>query len=415
MDLQKESLELHAKNQGKIAVSGKVQVKTKADLSLAYSPGVAEPCREIAKNPSDVYKYTAKGNLVAVISDGTAVLGLGDIGPLAALPVMEGKALLFKEFAGVDGFPICLDTKNVDEIVAHVKAIAPTFGGVNLEDISGPRCFEIEQRLKAELDIPVFHDDQHGTAVVMFAGLLNGLKVVKKQLSEIKVVILGAGAAGVAIAKLLDNAGVGEQIVVDRQGAIYADRAGLDWSKQDLASYTNLNKQTGSLLDVIANADVFIGVSAANTFSQEMVRAMAVDPIIFALSNPTPEIMPEEAKAGGAKIVATGRSDYPNQINNVLGFPGIFRGALDILATDITENMKLAAADAIAKLVTEDELTAEYIIPGPFDPRVAPYVAAAVAEAGIADGVARLIVDPKDVFTRCQEVASLSDHTAHKP
>jgi len=390
MELYEKALKLHEENRGKIEIAGKVAINNKDDLSLAYSPGVAEPCRRIAQNPELAYTYTAKGNMVAVVTDGTAVLGLGNIGPEAALPVMEGKALLFKNFAGIDGIPICLNTTEVDEIVAHVKGISPTFGGINLEDISGPRCFEIEERLVRELDIPVFHDDQHGTAVVMFAGLLNALKLVKKSLDSIRVVVVGAGAAGTAIAKLLQGAGVSDLIVCDRFGIISESRNDLDHHLQGMLTYTNPNSVNGELKDAVKDADVLIGVAAANVVSEEMVTSMAKDAIVFALANPDPEISPESARRAGARVIATGRSDYPNQVNNVLGFPGIFRGALDVRASRITENMKLAAANGIANLVAEAELSEEYIIPAPFDSRVVPAVAEAVAKAAIADGVARI-------------------------
>lgn len=383
------SLELHAEKVGKIEVNSKVVVENKDQLSLAYSPGVAEPCREIHKNPENVFKYTSKGNLVAVVSDGTAVLGLGDIGPLAAMPVMEGKAILFKNFANVDAFPICLDTKDVDEIVETVKRIAPCFGGINLEDISAPRCFEIERRLKEELDIPVFHDDQHGTAIVVCAGLINALKCVGKKPEEIKVVINGAGSAGISICKLLLQFGIGDAVLVDRQGALCPGEDWMNPAQAAMAEITNKDKQTGPLTEIIKGKDVFIGVSAPNLVTAEMVGTMAKDPIVFAMANPTPEIMPDVAKAGGAAIVATGRSDFPNQINNVLVFPGIFRGALDVRATNITEEMKIAAAYAIASLVTEEELNPEYIIPSPFDKRVCNVVAKEVGRVAREQGIAR--------------------------
>lgn len=383
------SLELHAEKVGKIEVNSKVVVENKDQLSLAYSPGVAEPCREIHKDPENVFKYTSKGNLVAVVSDGTAVLGLGDIGPLAAMPVMEGKAILFKNFANVDAFPICLDTKDVDEIVETVKRIAPCFGGINLEDISAPRCFEIERRLKEELDIPVFHDDQHGTAIVVCAGLINALKCVGKKPEEIKVVINGAGSAGISICKLLLQFGIGDAVLVDRQGALCPGEDWMNPAQAAMAEITNKDKQTGPLTEIIKGKDVFIGVSAPNLVTAEMVGTMAKDPIVFAMANPTPEIMPDVAKAGGATIVATGRSDFPNQINNVLVFPGIFRGALDVRATNITEEMKLAAAYAIASLVTEEELNPEYIIPSPFDKRVCNVVAKEVGRVAREQGIAR--------------------------
>lgn len=390
MDYNQLALAMHEENHGKIAVSPKVRVENRDDLSTAYTPGVAEPCRRIAANKADVYRYTAKGNLVAVVSDGTAVLGLGDIGPEAAMPVMEGKALLFKEFADVDAFPICLDTKDVDEIVRTVKFLAPTFGGVNLEDISAPRCFEIEKRLKEELDIPVFHDDQHGTAIVVCAGLLNALKLVGKQMADVNIVINGAGSAGISIAKLLMQFGAGNIVLVDRQGAVSVDEDWLNPAQRAMAEVTNRDNERGTLSEIIRGKDVFIGVSAPKVVTAEMVSTMAADAIVFAMANPTPEIMPEEAAKGGARVIATGRSDYPNQINNVLVFPGIFRGALDAQATDITEEMKLAAARAIAAIVTEEELTEDYIIPGAFDKRVAPAVAGAVMACAKEQGVARV-------------------------
>lgn len=383
------SLELHEKNHGKVEVISKVKVENREDLSLAYTPGVAEPCRKIHANPDDVYKYTAKGNLVAVVSDGTAVLGLGDIGPLAGMPVMEGKSILFKEFANVDAFPICLDTKDVDEIVETVKRIAPCFGGINLEDISAPRCFEVEARLKKELDIPVFHDDQHGTAIVVCAGLINALKVVGKKMEDIRVVINGAGSAGISICKLILQFGVGDVVLVDRQGALCPGEEWMNPAQKAMAKVTNKDHQRGLLAEIIKNKDVFIGVSAPNLVTAEMVKTMAKDPIIFAMANPTPEIMPDVAKAGGARVVATGRSDFPNQINNVLVFPGIFRGALDVRATDITEEMKLAASRAIASLITPEELNEEYIIPSPFDKRVCSVVAKEVGRVAREQGIAK--------------------------
>ena len=389
MDYNQLALEMHEQNRGKIAVTPKVKVENRADLSTAYTPGVAEPCRRIAANKDDVYRYTAKGNLVAVVSDGTAVLGLGDIGPEAAMPVMEGKALLFKEFADVDAFPICLDTKDVEEIIRTVKFLAPTFGGINLEDISAPRCFEIEKRLKEEIDIPVFHDDQHGTAIVVSAGLINALKLVGKKMEDVNIVINGAGSAGISIAKLLMQFGAGNIVLVDRQGAVSVDEDWLNPAQRQMAEVTNKHNERGPLTDIIRGKDVFIGVSAPKVVTAEMVSTMTTDAIVFAMANPTPEIMPEEAARGGARVIATGRSDYPNQINNVLVFPGIFRGALDARATDITEAMKLSAARAIAAIVTDDELTEEYIIPGAFDKRVAPAVAAAVMECAKREGVAR--------------------------
>ncbi len=381
MDYKKKSLELHEQHKGKLEVRSKVGVKTREDLSAAYTPGVAEPCLRIAENKKEAYRYTAKGNMVAVVTDGTAVLGLGDIGPEAALPVMEGKAILFKEFGNVDAFPICLATKDTEEIIQTVKNIAPGFGGINLEDISAPRCFEIESRLKQELSIPVFHDDQHGTAIALCAALINASRFTGRPMAELKAVISGAGAAGMAIAKLLLRFGLKNIVVLDRKGAIAKGDEGLTAAKQELAEITNPQEERGSLADVIKGKDVFIGVSAPNILTAEMVRSMAKEPMIFAMSNPVPEIMPEEAKAGGAAIIATGRSDYPNQINNVLVFPGIFRGALDAGAKEITEDMKLAAAWSIADLIKAEELTAEYLIPDPFDQRVVPAVAEAVKKA----------------------------------
>ena len=381
MDFKAESLKLHEQHRGKVAIQSKVKVKTREDLSAAYTPGVAEPCLRIAENRADAYKYTAKGNLVAVVTDGTAVLGLGDIGPEAALPVMEGKAILFKEFGNVDAFPICLATKDTEEIIQTVKNIAPGFGGINLEDISAPRCFEIESRLKKELDIPVFHDDQHGTAIALCAALLNASHFTGRPLKAMKMVISGAGAAGIAIAKLVLRFGVEDIILLDRKGVLVRSDDGLTAAKKEIAGLTNPRLETGSLADVIQGKDVFIGVSAPNILTAEMVRSMAPAPMIFAMSNPVPEIMPEEARRGGAAIIATGRSDYPNQINNVLVFPGIFRGALDAGAKEITEEMKMAAAEALAGLIQPQELSAEYLIPDPFDGRVAPAVAAAVKQA----------------------------------
>lgn len=385
-----KSLDLHAEHKGKVEVISKVQVTNKNELAMAYSPGVAEPCRKIHANPEDVFKYTAKGNLVAVVSDGTAVLGLGDIGPLAAMPVMEGKAILFKEFANVDAFPICLDTKDTEEIIETVKRLAPTFGGINLEDISAPRCFEIETRLKKELDIPVFHDDQHGTAIVVCAGLINALKVVKKEMKDVRVVINGAGSAGISICKLVLQFGVGDVVLVDKQGALCPGEEWMNPAQKAMAEVTNKSKQRGPLAEIIKDKDIFIGVSAPNLVTAEMVKTMAKDPIIFAMANPTPEIMPDIAKEGGAKVVATGRSDFPNQINNVLVFPGIFRGALDVRAKEITEEMKIAAAKAIASLVTDEELTEDYIIPSPFDKRVCPAVAKEVGRVAREQGIAKI-------------------------
>ena len=389
MDYNSLSLKMHEEHKGKVEVVPKVSVKNRDDLSTAYTPGVAEPCRKIRDNKADVYKYTCKGNMVAVVSDGTAVLGLGDIGPEAAIPVMEGKSILFKEFGGVDAFPICLDTKDVDEIVETVKRIAPVFGGINLEDISAPRCFEIERRLKEELDIPVFHDDQHGTAIVVSAGLINALKLVGKPFDEANVVINGAGSAGISICKLLLQLGIGNVVLVDKQGALCPGQDWMNPAQAEMAEITNKDRQTGSLAEIMKGKDVFVGVSAPNIVTAEMVASMAADPIVFAMANPTPEIMPEEAAKGGVRVMATGRSDYPNQINNVLVFPGIFRGALDAKATGITEEMKMAAAKAIASIVTDEELKEDYIIPGAFDDRVAKVVAKAVADEAVKLGITK--------------------------
>lgn len=379
-NIKERTLEMHRAHRGKLEVVPKVEICDTDSLSLAYTPGVAEPCREIAKNPDDVYTYTTKGNMVAIVTDGTAVLGLGDIGPAAALPVMEGKACLFKTLGGVDAFPICLDTKDPDEIVRAVQLIAPGFGGINLEDISAPRCFEIEQRLIELLDIPVFHDDQHGTAIVVSAGLINALRLVGKDFDKANVVINGAGSAGISICKLLLQLGIGNVVLVDKQGALCPGQDWMNPAQADMAEITNKDRQTGNLAEIMKGKDVFIGVSAPNIVTAEMVASMAANPIVFAMANPTPEIMPEEAKKGGVRVMATGRSDYPNQINNVLVFPGIFRGALDAKATGITEEMKMAAAKAIASIVTDEELNEEYIIPGAFDDRVAKVVAKAVAD-----------------------------------
>ncbi|WP_034300233.1 NAD(P)-dependent malic enzyme [Bacillus cihuensis] len=392
--LREESLNMHKEKQGKLGVHSKVQVQNARDLSLAYSPGVAEPCREIHADESKAYDYTMKGNLVAVISDGTAVLGLGNIGPKAAMPVMEGKALLFKTFADVDAFPICLDTTDADKIVEAVKLLEPTFGGVNLEDIAAPKCFEIEERLRKVCNIPIFHDDQHGTAIVTASGLLNALKLVDKRIGEIRVVVNGSGAAGVAIVKLLLHMGVKDVILCDTKGIIYEGRlVGMNPFKEEMAYITNKEQIVGTLGDALVGADVFVGVSAAGAVTKDMVRSMNRDPIIFAMANPMPEIMPEEAKEAGALVIGTGRSDFPNQVNNVLAFPGIFRGALDVRAKEINEEMKLAAVYAIAELITDEELHADYVIPNPFDPRVAACVAEAVAKAAIETGVAQKIRD----------------------
>ncbi len=390
MELKEKALALHRLHKGKLSISTKVPVKTKEDLSLAYSPGVAEPCLKIAEHEESAYEYTSKGNMVAVVSDGSAVLGLGNIGAQASLPVMEGKAILFKEFANVDAVPICLQTNDVDEIVRTVKLLEPSFGGVNLEDISAPRCFEIEQRLIEECGIPVFHDDQHGTAIVTVAGLINSLKVVGKKLDEIKVVVNGAGAAGISIIKLLRKLNVGEMILCDTKGMIYSGREeGMNAIKEEVAKITNSKSLSGTLKEAINGADVFIGVSAAGVLSKEMVQTMNRDAIIFAMANPSPEIMPKEAKDAGAAIIGTGRSDFPNQVNNVLAFPGIFRGALDVGAKVINEEMKIAAAYAIAGMINEEKLTRDYIIPDPFDTNVAHNVAKAVSEAAISTGVTR--------------------------
>ncbi|MGI6020838.1 MAG: NAD(P)-dependent malic enzyme [Lachnospiraceae bacterium] len=390
MDYAKESLKLHEKLKGKIEVVATASVANETDLSLAYTPGVAQPCLEIQKDIDKSYELTRRHNLCAVITDGTAVLGLGDIGPEAGMPVMEGKCVLFKAFGDVDAFPLCIKTKDVDEFVNAVYLISGSFGGINLEDIAAPRCFEIERKLKEKCDIPIFHDDQHGTAVITLAGLTNALKVVGKKKEEVKVVTSGAGAAAVSIVKLLLSAGFKDIIMTDRKGAIYKGREGLNWIKEEMAEVTNLEGKKGTLADVIKGADVFIGVSAPGTVTTEMVKSMNKDAIIFACANPTPEIFPDDAKAGGAAVVSTGRSDYPNQINNVLAFPGIFRGTFDVRAKDINEEMKMAAANALASLISDEELSAEYIIPKPFDPRVKDAVAAAVAEAARKTGVARI-------------------------
>lgn len=390
MDYRKESLRLHGEWKGKIEVISTVPVKNKEDLSLAYTPGVAEPCLAIQKDVNLSYQLTRRANLVAVVTDGTAVLGLGDIGPEAGMPVMEGKCVLFKTFGNVDAFPLCVRSKNVDEIVQTIKLLAGSFGGINLEDISAPRCFEIEKRLKEECDIPIFHDDQHGTAIVTLAAMINALKLVKKDIRDIEVVVNGSGAAGIAITKLLMAMGLKKVILCDTKGAIYEGRDNLNPIKAEMAQISNLEKKKGQLSDVIAGADVFIGVSAAGVLTKEMVQTMAKDPIVFAMANPTPEIMPDEAGEAGVKVMGTGRSDFPNQINNVLAFPGLFRGALDVRASDINDEMKIAAAKAIASIISEDELNAEYVIPAPFDDRVSSTVAAAVAEAAKKSGVSRI-------------------------
>ncbi|ADE57903.1 MULTISPECIES: NAD(P)-dependent malic enzyme [Aminobacterium] len=386
-----KALLAHQQSKGKVAITSKLPVESMEDLAIAYTPGVAEPCREIEKNPDAVYDVTSKGNMVAVVTDGSAVLGLGDIGPDAALPVMEGKAVLFKRFANVDAFPICIRSQDPEEIVRTTALITPAFGGINLEDISAPRCFEIERRLKEVCDIPVFHDDQHGTAVIVLAGLINSFKLVKKNIEDVKIVMSGAGAAGIAICRFLLSAGAKNVILCDRSGAIYNGRPEhMNWAKDEIAKETNPNKEMGNLAEVLKGADVFLGISAPGVVTTEMVKTMAKDPILFAMANPTPEIYPDEAQAGGAAVVATGRSDFPNQINNCLGFPGIFRGTLDVRASTINEEMKLAASEAIASLISDEELTAERIIPEPLDSRVVPSVAKAVAEAARRTGVARI-------------------------
>lgn len=390
MDYAKESLKLHYQLQGKVEVTSRAAVNSKEALALAYTPGVAQPCLEIQKDINKSYELTRRWNTVAVVTDGTAVLGLGDIGPEAGMPVMEGKCVLFKEFGGVDAIPLCVRSKNVDDIVRTVTLLAGSFGGVNLEDISAPRCFEIEEKLKKSCDIPIFHDDQHGTAVITMAGMLNALKVVGKKLEDVKIVTSGAGAAGIAIIKLMMSMGLKNVIMTDRKGAIYEGREDLNSIKEEMSKITNLDHEKGTLAEVIKGADVFVGVSAPGTLTAEMVKTMAKDPIIFACANPTPEIFPDEAKAAGAAVVSTGRSDFPNQVNNVLCFPGIFRGALDVRASAITEAMKIAAAYAIAGLVSDKELSADYILPKAFDPRVRNAVAQAVAEAARKDGVARI-------------------------
>ena len=390
MDYAKESLRLHEEWGGKIEVVATVPVATKDDLSLAYTPGVAEPCLAIQKDISKSYTLTRRHNLCAVITDGTAVLGLGEIGPEAGMPVMEGKCVLFKAFGDVDAFPLCVKSKDVDEIVHTIALISGSFGGINLEDISAPRCFEIERRLKEVCDIPIFHDDQHGTAVITLAGMMNALKVVGKKKEEVRIVTSGAGAAAISIVKLLLSAGFKNVIMCDRKGAIYEGREGLNWIKEEMSHVTNLEKKAGSLADVIKGADIFIGVSAPGTMTTEMVKSMNRDAIIFACANPTPEIFPDDARAGGARVIATGRSDFPNQINNVLAFPGIFRGTFDVRASDINEEMKMAAAEALAGLISDEELNEDYIIPKAFDKRVGPAVAAAVAKAARDSGVARI-------------------------
>ncbi|WP_422122403.1 NADP-dependent malic enzyme [Planococcus sp. X10-3] len=394
--LKQEALRMHREHQGKLEIVSKVAVRNEYDLSLAYSPGVAEPCKEIERDKTTAYDYTMKGNTVAVLTNGTAVLGLGNIGPDASMPVMEGKAVLLKNFAGVDAFPIALKTEDPEEIIRTVKLLEPAFGGVNLEDIKAPECFIIEERLRQEMDIPVFHDDQHGTAIVTLAGLINAMKLTGRAVEETKVVVNGAGAAGIAVVKLLCGFGFSNVIMCDTKGAIYEGRPnGMNPYKVQVAGMTNFNKEEGKLADVIRGADVFIGVSAEGALTQDMIRSMNTEPIIFAMANPNPEILPHLAKEAGARIVGTGRSDFPNQVNNVLAFPGIFRGALDVRASDINEAMKIAAVGAIAGLLEEEELHNDYVIPAPFDPRVAQAVAAAVARAAVETGVARKVVGEK--------------------
>lgn len=409
-NLRNEALHMHQVNQGKLSIRSKVPVRNAKDLSLAYSPGVAEPCKEIYDRTERVFDYTMKGNMVAVVSDGSAVLGLGNIGAEASLPVMEGKSVLFKSFAGVDSFPICLNTNDIDEIVQTVKLMEPTFGGVNLEDIAAPNCFIIEERLKKETNIPIFHDDQHGTAIVTVAGLINALKLVGKSFSNIRVVANGAGAAGIAIIKLLYHFGVRDVVMCDSKGAIYEGRTeGMNSVKDEIAAWTNKDNRAGDLAEMLEGADVFIGVSVGGILTEEMVANMNKDPIIFAMANPDPEINPAEAKKAGAKIIGTGRSDYPNQVNNVLAFPGIFRGALDVRATRINEEMKVAAAEAIASLIADDELDEDYVIPGPFDLRVAPAVSASVAKVAMETGVARIEVNPEDVAEKTRQLTNVTD------
>jgi malate dehydrogenase (oxaloacetate-decarboxylating) len=407
MALREEALKLHRDHLGKIALAPKVRVATADDLSLAYSPGVAEPCKEIHQNESLMYEYTAKGNLVAVVSNGTAVLGLGNIGASAAMPVMEGKAVLFKSFAGVDAWPLCINAPDADSVVEFVKMVAPTFGGINLEDIAAPLCFEIEERLKQELSIPVFHDDQHGTAIVTLAAMINAVKIAGKSLHDVRCIVSGAGAAGIATVKLLLSCGVRHVVMCDTKGAIHEGRDHLNTVKDWVAKNTNYERQSGTLAEVLRDADVFIGVSVAGTVTEEMVKSMAENPIILAMANPDPEILPELALAAGACVVGTGRSDYPNQVNNVLAFPGVFRGALDTRAAAINEPMKVAAAYAIAGLVAEADLRPNYVIPAPFDPRVAPAVAQAVAQAAIDSGVARIKVDPREIADRTRAISSI--------
>ncbi len=407
MNLRESALKLHKDNKGKIEIKSKVPVKSKDDLTLAYSPGVAEPCIEISKDESKVYDYTAKGNLVAVVTNGSAILGLGDLGATSSIPVMEGKSILFKEFAGVDAFPICIDSSNVDTIVNTTKLISSTFGGINLEDIKAPVCFEVEEKLKEILNIPVFHDDQHGTAIVTVAGLINSLKLVNKNIEDIKIILNGPGAAGIAITKLLLKMGAKNIILCDIEGAIHSDCDRIDNKyKKEIVKYTNKNKVEGILSEVIEGADVFIGVSGPNCLKKEDVEKMNEDAIIFAMANPTPEIMPELAKEAGAKVIGTGRSDYPNQVNNVLAFPGIFRGALDVQAKEINEEMKVAAAYAIANLISNDELNEDNVIPSSFDERVAPTVAKEVAKIAIETGIAKVQISPEEVYNNTLKLLS---------
>ena len=389
-DFAKLALEMHEESKGKVSIQSKVKVKCKDDLSTAYTPGVASPCLKIKENKDDVYKYTCKSNMVAVVSDGSAVLGLGNIGATASIPVMEGKSILFKEFGKVDAFPICIDTMDIDDIVKTVKLLEPVFGGINLEDINSPRCIEIENRLKKELDIPVFHDDQHGTAIIVSAGILNATKLAGKKIEDLEIVIYGAGSAGLAIAKMLLNLNVKNIVLCNKKGAIYKESTGINWAQREMLDVTNKNNEKGTLADVIKNKDVFIGVSAPKMVTKEMVSTMNKKPIVFAMANPTPEIFPDEAKAGGAFIVGTGRSDFPNQVNNVLAFPGIFRGAVDVRAREINEEMKVAAAYAIANVVSDEELSPDYVLPDAFNKAVVENVATAVKEAAIKTGVARI-------------------------
>jgi malate dehydrogenase (oxaloacetate-decarboxylating) len=415
-DFKEEALNIHRLYQGKLETVPKISVRNAKDLSLVYSPGVAEPCRKIKNDKDLVYDYTMKGNMVAVVTDGTAVLGLGDIGAEASLPVMEGKAVLFKSFAGVDAFPLALNTTDIDKIVETVKLFEPNFGGINLEDIAAPNCFIIEERLKKELNIPVFHDDQHGTAIVTVAGLLNAVKLVNKSISDIKVVVNGAGAAGIANINLLHRIGVEHIIMCDSKGVIYEGRPyGMNEAKEKVATFTNRERIEGTLKDALKGADVFIGVSIAGALNQEMIKSMNDDSIIFAMANPDPEIMPNEAKAAGVRVIGTGRSDFPNQVNNVLAFPGIFRGALDVQATQINEEMKLAAVYAIASLISIEELSEDYVIPAPFDSRVAPTVAAAIAEEAMRTGVARQQVDPQDVKVKTQHLSMIGIEEVKAP